>query len=81
LLGCDADTAPDAYNKSLVQVCTLRTDLSAVPKHLFTRLKTSNGVEFENLDFTLDCIVDSASMVFELKVDGVRYGQVTTEFH
>ena len=81
VLGCDADTAPDAYNKSLVRVCTLRTDLSAVPKHLFTRLKTSGGVEFENLDFTLDCIVDSASMVFELKVDGVRYGQVTTEFH
>jgi len=81
LLGCDADTAPDAYNKSLVRVCTLRTDLSAVPKHLFTRLKTSGGVEFENLDFTLDCIVDSASMVFELKVDGLRYGQVTTVFH
>jgi len=81
LMACDTDTAPDAFDASLIPVCTLRTDLSAVPKELFTRLRTSNGVEFENLDFTLDMMIDSASIVFELKVDGVQYGQVTAEFH
>jgi hypothetical protein len=83
LIACAEDVAPDAWTKALIPVCTLRTDLSAVPKHLFTRFRTSgpNGVEFENLDFTLDMIISSADILFELKVDGIRYGQVTTEFH
>ena len=39
------------------------------------------GVEFDNLDFTLEMIVDSAGLGFELKVDGVRYGRVEAESH
>lgn len=52
-------------------VCTLMTDLSAVPRSEFTKLTTSKGVEYLNLDFSLDFIVDSASLMFELKVGGV----------
>ncbi|KAK0634988.1 hypothetical protein B0T17DRAFT_611924 [Bombardia bombarda] len=55
--------------------------LNAVPRELFTRLTTTRGVEFDNLDFTLEMIVDSAGLGFELKVDGVRYGRVDAEFH
>ncbi len=72
--------APDSYNKSLINVCTLTTDLSAVPKSLFTRLTTTKGVEFDNLDFTLDMRIESAGLAFELKVDGVRYGGVSVKF-
>ncbi|KAI9682681.1 MAG: hypothetical protein M1829_006668 [Trizodia sp. TS-e1964] len=81
LIACDSDTSPDAYVKGLINVCTLTTDLNAVPKTLFTRLTTTKGIEFDNLDFTLDMTIDSASLIFELKVDGVRYGQVTAKFH
>jgi len=81
LIGCDADEPPDAYGKDLIHVCTLTTDLSAVPRSLFTRLTTTRGVEFDNLDFTLEMIVDSAGLGFELKVDGVRYGRVEADFH
>ncbi|KAI1766565.1 actin-like ATPase domain-containing protein [Hypoxylon sp. FL1150] len=81
LIGCEADEAPAAYSRDLVHVCTLTTDLSAVPRSLFTRLTTTRGVEFDNLDFTLEMIVDSAGLGFELKVDGVRYGRVEAEFH
>ena len=81
LIACDGDIAPDAFHQDLMNVCTLSTDLSAVPKALFTRLTTTNGVEFDNLDFTLDMIIDSASIVFELRVNGVSYGQVTADFH
>ncbi|KAI9888220.1 MAG: hypothetical protein M1814_000956 [Vezdaea aestivalis] len=81
LIACDADTAPDAYKKGLINVCTLTTDLNAVPKGLFTRLTTTKGIEFDNLDFTLDMTIDSASLIFELKVDGVRYGKVIAKFH
>ncbi|KAI1430656.1 actin-like ATPase domain-containing protein [Xylaria sp. CBS 124048] len=81
LIACDADEPPAAYNRDLVHVCTLTTDLSAVPRSLFTRLTTTRGVEFDNLDFTLEMIVDSAGLGFELKVDGDRYGRVEAEFH
>ncbi|KAI1083932.1 actin-like ATPase domain-containing protein [Whalleya microplaca] len=81
LIACDADEPPVAYNRDLVHVCTLTTDLNAVPRNLFTRLTTTRGVEFDNLDFTLEMIADSAGLGFELKVDGVRYGRVETEFH
>ncbi|KAH0551471.1 hypothetical protein GP486_007314 [Trichoglossum hirsutum] len=81
LIACDSDAAPDAYKKGLINVCTLTTDLNAVPKTLFTRLTTTKGIEFDNLDFTLDMTIDSASLIFELKVDGVRYGHVTAKFH
>ncbi|KAL2021548.1 hypothetical protein VTK56DRAFT_7047 [Thermocarpiscus australiensis] len=81
LIACDADDPPEAYTRDLIHVCTLTTDLSAVPRSLFTRLTTTRGVEFDNLDFTLEMIVDSAGLGFELKVDGVRYGRVDAEFH
>lgn len=81
LIACEADEPPAAYSRDLVHVCTLTTDLNAVPRSLFTRLTTTRGVEFDNLDFTLEMIVDSAGLGFELKVDGVRYGRVEAEFH
>ncbi|KAH8174888.1 hsp70 protein [Sarocladium implicatum] len=81
LIACDADEPPAAYTRELSHVCTLTTDLNAVPRSLFTRLTTTRGVEFDNLDFTLEMIVDSAGLGFELKVDGVRYGRVEAEFH
>lgn len=81
LIACEADEPPAAHNRELSNVCTLTTDLSAVPRSLFTRLTTTRGVEFDNLDFTLEMIVDSAGLGFELKVDGVRYGRVEAEFH
>ncbi|SPQ27368.1 2cfcd31d-971b-4c83-a73a-d7a505bce594 [Thermothielavioides terrestris] len=81
LIACEADEPPAAYTRDLIHVCTLTTDLSAVPRTLFQRLTTTRGVEFDNLDFTLEMIVDSAGLGFELKVDGVRYGRVDAEFH
>ncbi|KAF2403588.1 actin-like ATPase domain-containing protein [Trichodelitschia bisporula] len=81
LIACSDDEAPDAYSKELIHVCTLTTDLRAVPKNLFTRLTTTKGVEFDNLDFSLDMRVQSAGLVFELRVEGVRYGAVEAKFH
>ncbi len=76
----NGDSSGDGKDK-MIHVCTLTTDLSAVPRSLFTRLTTTRGVEFDNLDFTLEMVVDSAGLGFELKVDGVRYGRVEADFH
>ena len=81
LIGCDADTAPDAFGKELINICTLTTDLNAVPRTLFTRLTTTKGIEFDNLDFELHMKIESANLVFELRVDGVKYGSVLADFH
>jgi hypothetical protein len=81
LFACADEKGPDACTDALIKVCTLTTDLSVVPKGLFTRLTTSKGVVFENLDFVLAMCIESASLRFELRVDGVRYGSVEAEFH
>jgi hypothetical protein len=81
LIACGSDIAPSSHTKTLSTVCTLRTDLAAVPENLFTRLKTSKGVEFLNLDFELVMRILSADLVFELRVGGVGYGVVQAEFH
>lgn len=81
LIGCDLDYAPDAFGNDLHNVCTLTTDLNAVPKPLFTRLTTTKGIEFDNLDFELHMKIESANLVFELRVDGVKYGSVQADFH
>jgi hypothetical protein len=81
LIACGSDIAPSSHTKTLSTVCTLRTDLAAVPEILFTRLKTSKGVEFLNLDFELVMRILSADLVFELRVGGVGYGVVQAEFH
>lgn len=81
LIACEDDEAPDAFGKTLTHVCTLTTDLRAVPKSLFTRLTTTKGVEFDNLDFSLDMRVQSAGLMFELRVEGLKYGSVSAKFH
>lgn len=68
---CQSEIAPQNMSADVGSVCTLMTDLSAVPRSEFTRLTTSKGAEYLNLDFSLDFIVDSASLMFELKVGGV----------
>lgn len=81
LIACDADEPPEAHTRDLIHVCTLTTDLNAVPRSLFRRLMTTRGVEFDNLDFTFEMTIDSAGLCFELKVDGVRYGRVEAKFY
>ena len=81
LIACESETAPDAYGKALINVCKLTTDLNDVPRSLFTRLTTTKGIEFDNLDFELHMKIESANLVFELRVDGVKYGSVQADFH
>ena len=51
-----------------------------MPKQLYTKGRNSKDVEYEGLHFTMEMSVLSASLVFELRVDGVRYGEVTADF-
>ncbi|KAF2173293.1 hypothetical protein M409DRAFT_17235 [Zasmidium cellare ATCC 36951] len=81
LIACDDDEAPDSWKSNLFKVCTLTTDLNAVPKGLFSRLTTTKNIEFDNLDFELHMKIESANLVFELRVDGLPYGKVQADFN
>lgn len=81
LIACDDDEAPDSWKSNLFKVCTLTTDLNAVPKGLFSRLTTTKNIEFDNLDFELHMKIESANLVFELRVDGLPYGEVQADFN
>lgn len=54
-------------------MCKLRSDLTNVPKSMYTKGRNSKDVEYEGLHFTMEMTVLSASLLFELSVDGVRY--------
>lgn len=81
VIACDEDDAPPQFRKSLHTVCTLRTDLSNVPRCLFEKLVTTKGIEFQNLDFELHMKIQSANLVFELVIAGISYGSIAAEFH
>jgi len=68
------------YPTDVTRVCKLRSDLSTVPRSLFTKKINNNGEDYFRLDFTLEMTIESASLLFELKVNGIKYGEVTTDF-
>ncbi|KAL7275475.1 hypothetical protein RUND412_001582 [Rhizina undulata] len=80
LVCCDETFPPKEIDSSVTTVCKLRSDLTPVPKSLYTKGRNSKGVEYEGLHFSMEMSVLSASLLFELRVDGVRYGEVTADF-
>lgn len=44
-------------------------------------MTTTKNVEFDNLDFELHMKIESANLVFELRVDGQPYGKVHADFN
>lgn len=72
LVACDDPIPPPAITDSVVTVCKLTSDLTNVPKYLFSRGRNSKDVEYEGLHFTMEMSVLSAGLKFELKVDGQK---------
>jgi len=66
------DRPPANICLAVTTVCKLRSDLTTVPKSLYTKGRNSKDVEYEGLHFTMEMSVLSAALLFELRVDGVR---------
>ncbi|CRJ95477.1 hypothetical protein BN1708_002026, partial [Verticillium longisporum] len=71
----------DVDANGIINISAVEKGTGKSNKIVITNDKGRLGVEFDNLDFTLEMIVDSAGLGFELKVDGVRYGRVEADFH
>lgn len=61
--------------------CELEADLSKIPKELFEKRRNSKGVEFYHVDYQLVLIPTSASLLFELWVNGMSYGSVRARYY
>jgi len=78
-----SDSSTQAFMKTapgVFKVCTLTSDLSAVPRRCFRPFTKASGVKHYKLSFDLVMTINSADIEFALEVDGETYGTVTTSF-
>jgi len=82
LYACTDNEAPILYDDrpAFMKVCSIKTDLRIVPRELFSPRTTSTGIKYWNLSYEVEMKIDSASLEFELKVNGLGYGSVKASF-
>ncbi|KAJ5633351.1 hypothetical protein N7490_009690 [Penicillium lividum] len=82
LMFCMTENAPTSRgpDKDVFQLCELETDLSKIPKELFTKRKNSKGVEYFNVHYNLTLKAASASLIFELQFNGMSYGTIRARY-
>jgi hypothetical protein len=78
------DEAPSAFdehpNSSTPILCRLEVNVNVVPERYFEKRVNSKGKKYERLAYVLGMRVTSGTLKFDLRVDGVVYGEVTAEF-
>ena len=85
LLECDNAQAPRYPREGhLSPNCTLRTDLSVIPKDFFEkrvrRDSDGNVIIWCELSYKLVVTIQSGPMLFSISCRGKRYGAVTTNY-
>ncbi|OJK00196.1 hypothetical protein ASPACDRAFT_51993 [Aspergillus aculeatus ATCC 16872] len=68
------------YIKKTMRLCTVEADLSRIPRELFVKKCNSKGVEYYEVHYDLVMIPTSASLLFELEFNRVRYGSVRSKY-
>ena len=81
---CDADEAPSGYDEGGSArprvLCTLEVDLNKVPKSHWKKCSNSKRERYQRLSYKLGMQIKSGGIHFDLRVDGVVYGNVTAKF-
>ncbi|KAK3721826.1 hypothetical protein LTR37_002992 [Vermiconidia calcicola] len=83
LIVCDDEVAPVGYTEassSTKVLCKLVVPLSGVPTHLWEARQNTQGQRYEHLSFQLGMQVESGGLRFDMRVDGVVYGNVVATF-
>lgn len=83
LIVCDHEIAPTYHakaRKATRVLCTLVSNLDNVPPHLFQFKRSEDGELYQRLDYELGMQIESGGLKFDLRVDGVTYGDVTASF-
>ncbi|KAI6790853.1 actin-like ATPase domain-containing protein [Hortaea werneckii] len=79
LIVCDDDNAPSQCEASTRSICVMQSDLEDVPAHLWRWKRSSKG-PYKKLSFEMGMQIQSGGLRFDLRVDNVTYGKVTTAF-
>lgn len=85
LLECESAKAPLHPRDDLMKTnCTLKTDLSVVPKEFFEKKSRSdahgNRIKWWELHYKLVVTIQSGPMQFSINCRGKQYGSVTTKY-
>ncbi|KAI7155864.1 actin-like ATPase domain-containing protein [Hortaea werneckii] len=81
LIVCDQDVAPREYNdRNTRSICALKTDLGRVPAHHWKDKFNSRGTRYQEIHYMLGMQIQSGGLRFDLRVDGVVYGDVVATF-
>jgi len=80
LLATGRANPPDAYQSSFLNVCTITTDLRAIPREHYEKCYTASGKCYYKIAYQLEMILNSASLAFSIKVNGETYGFSATSY-
>ncbi|KAJ5207500.1 Heat shock protein 70 family [Penicillium cf. griseofulvum] len=80
LLFCEKTIAPEVIDSSVTYLCELVTDLSKIPKELFTKKMNSSRQPFYHIAYELVLTPTSASLLLDLQFNGVSYGSVKSRY-
>lgn len=85
LVICDEDIAPVGFESgrrsSTRVLCTLNVDLSKVPGKFWKHRTNPNGVRYQSLSYQLGMQIQSGGLRFDLRIDGVTYGDIEATFN
>ncbi|KAJ6115348.1 hypothetical protein N7486_001126 [Penicillium sp. IBT 16267x] len=72
--------APKDSHSGVSKLCELTSDLSEIPKELFTGHVNSEGLKYYRVNFSLVLTPTSASLLFDLQFNGMSYGTVRARY-
>lgn len=55
-------------------LCTFKSDLNKVPRHLFIKKKGVNSLSYYEINYKLVMTLQSAQLVFHMEFQGKEYG-------
>ncbi|RMY09904.1 hypothetical protein D0868_03980 [Hortaea werneckii] len=79
LIVCEDDDAPSQLNARTRTICVMQSDLTDVPAPKWHQKHGLNG-PYKRLNYKLGMQIESGGLSFDLRVDDVTYGKVTTTF-
>ncbi|PYI07367.1 actin-like ATPase domain-containing protein [Aspergillus sclerotiicarbonarius CBS 121057] len=77
---CGDHEAPERLNDNVFGVCTLKSDLRAIPTSLFVKKTNSKGKKYYTVNYDLVMTPLSGSIKFELEFNGASYGQIEATY-
>ncbi|THY83348.1 actin-like ATPase domain-containing protein [Aureobasidium pullulans] len=78
----NAAQAPDEFEVTAEThvLCELEVNLNSVPRKRFREHVSASGIRYRSLNFSIGMTVQSGSICFDLRVDGIVQGSVKADY-